>query len=120
MRGDRRLVRLGTWVWWLLCGEGRLPPDVSGQTMGSVLRAVGDTADGTLGIYRVCDRCGLPRHRPRGVGPDPFAAGCPHCGEAAWTLSNRLGEGRPWQELAAAELEPDSPPGRQCRRRVRA
>jgi hypothetical protein len=116
MRGDRRLVRLGSWVWCLTCGDGRLPPEVSEQTMGSVLRAVGDSPHGSTGLYWVCDGCGLPR--PRGVGPDPFAAGCPHCGEAAWTWSNRLGEGRPWQELAAAELDPDSPPGRQCRRRV--
>jgi hypothetical protein len=71
MRGDRRLVRLGTRVWWLLCGEGRLPPDVSEQTMGSVLRAVGDSPHGSMGPYWVCDGCGLPR--PCGVGPDPFA-----------------------------------------------
>jgi hypothetical protein len=43
MRGDRWLVRLGSWVWCLLCGEGRLAPDVSGETVGRVLRALGDS-----------------------------------------------------------------------------
>ena len=112
--GDRRLGRLQSWVWCLTCGDGRLPPDVGEETVGRVLRALGGAPDDVMSICRVCDGCGLPR--PCGVCPDPFAA-CPHCGEAAWTWSNQVGEGRPWQGLAAAELDPDTSLGRQPRRR---
>jgi hypothetical protein len=100
--GDRRLGRWRSWTSCLQHGDGRLSPDVSEETFGRVLRALGDAPDDTMGVDRVCDRCGLPR--PYGVHDrtDPFAAACPHCGGAAWTWNNQVGEGRTWQALAAA------------------
>jgi hypothetical protein len=117
--GDRQNNRWQSWVWDLLRGDGRLPPDVSEGTVGRVLRELRVAPGGTMGIDRVCDGCGLPRPCGAHHNTDPFATGCPHCGEAAWAWSNQLGEGRPWQGLAAAELDPDAAPGRRPRRRAR-
>jgi hypothetical protein len=116
-RGDRRLVRLRSWVWCLRCGDGRLPPDVSEETVGCVLRTLEGTSDGGLSLYLVCDRCGLPR--PYVASPEASATACPHCGDVAWTWCNQVGEGRPWQGLAAAELDPDLSLKHRSRRRTR-
>jgi hypothetical protein len=115
--GDRRLGRWQSWVWCLTCGDGRLPSDVSEETVGRVLRSLEDTLDGALSLFQVCDRCGLPR--PYVAGPEASATACPYCGDVAWTWGNQVGEGRPWQGLAAAELDPDLSLRHRSRRRTR-
>lgn len=111
--GDWRPYRLRSWVWDIAFGDGRLPPDATEETVGTVIREV--LANPESGITMVCDRCGLARP----CAPRCSSVACPHCGEAAWTWSNQLGEGRSWQAPSAAELDPDTSLGRRPRYRAR-